>query len=147
MISTVLISSNIKSADARIRRGEHQTSDIKHPFISFTLRPRDRSQSGGYSLSIAVQPFRIALVAEHFDKSNKCTAAIIHYGVLLFTGPIHNANWLYASYSCEPMKSQKARRRGVLLSDEGGSTLLLLPALNKDRAISHNGLDILESCA
>jgi 4-aminobutyrate aminotransferase-like enzyme len=38
-------------------------------------------------------------------------------------------------------------RGGLLLSHEGGSTLLLLPALNMDRTVAQNGLNILRSCA
>jgi acetylornithine/succinyldiaminopimelate/putrescine aminotransferase len=42
---------------------------------------------------------------------------------------------------------EKSRRRGLLFSHEGGSTLLLLPALNMKRSIAEEGLDILERCA
>ena len=42
---------------------------------------------------------------------------------------------------------EKSRRRGLLFSHEGGSTLLLLPALNMKRSIAREGLDILERCA
>jgi acetylornithine/succinyldiaminopimelate/putrescine aminotransferase len=42
---------------------------------------------------------------------------------------------------------EKSRRRGLLFSHEGGSTLLLLPALNMKRSIAEDGLDILERCA
>jgi Survival protein SurE len=42
---------------------------------------------------------------------------------------------------------EKVKRGGLLLSHEGGSTLLLLPAFNIDCAVAQNGLDILESCA
>jgi 4-aminobutyrate aminotransferase-like enzyme len=41
---------------------------------------------------------------------------------------------------------EKSRRRGLLFSHEGGSTLLLLPALNLERSVAREGLDILESC-
>ncbi len=36
---------------------------------------------------------------------------------------------------------------GLLLLNEAGSTLLLLPALNMDRTVAQNGLHILGSCA
>jgi acetylornithine/succinyldiaminopimelate/putrescine aminotransferase len=42
---------------------------------------------------------------------------------------------------------QKSRRRGLLFSHEGGSTLLLLPALNMKRSVAEEGLDVLEQCA
>ena len=42
---------------------------------------------------------------------------------------------------------EKSRRRGLLFSHEGGSTLLLLPALNMKRSIAEEGLDILQRCA
>jgi acetylornithine/succinyldiaminopimelate/putrescine aminotransferase len=42
---------------------------------------------------------------------------------------------------------EKSRRRGLLFSHEGGSTLLLLPALNMKRSVAEEGLDILERCA
>ena len=41
---------------------------------------------------------------------------------------------------------EKSRRRGLLFSHEGGSTLLLLPALNMKRSIAEEGLDILDRC-
>jgi hypothetical protein len=81
-----------------------------------------------------------------FHKPRQCTAAIIYQGVLLFTVASYNAIWLDASHSCEPMKSQKARRGDLLFSHEGGSTLLLLPAANMDPAVAQNGLDLLENC-
>ena len=42
---------------------------------------------------------------------------------------------------------EKSRRRGLLFSHEGGSTLLLLPALNMKRSLAEEGLDILERSA
>ena len=42
---------------------------------------------------------------------------------------------------------EKSHRRGLLFSHEGGSTLLLLPALNMKRSNAEEGLDILERCA
>ena len=42
---------------------------------------------------------------------------------------------------------EKSRRRGLLFSHEGGSTLLLLPALNMKRSIAEEGLDMLERSA
>jgi acetylornithine/succinyldiaminopimelate/putrescine aminotransferase len=42
---------------------------------------------------------------------------------------------------------EKSRRRGLLFSHEGDSTLLLLPALNMKRSVAEEGLDILERCA
>jgi hypothetical protein len=42
---------------------------------------------------------------------------------------------------------EKASRGGLLISHEGASTLLLLPALTIDRPVAQNGLDILEGCA
>ena len=41
---------------------------------------------------------------------------------------------------------EKSRRRGLLFSHESGSTLLLLPALNMERSVAQEGLDILECC-
>src|SRR4051812_13215580 len=41
---------------------------------------------------------------------------------------------------------EKSRRCGLLFSHEGGSTLLLLPALNMERSVAEKGLDIMESC-
>jgi acetylornithine/succinyldiaminopimelate/putrescine aminotransferase len=41
---------------------------------------------------------------------------------------------------------EKSRGRGLLFSHEGGSTLLLLPALNMERSAAQEGLDILERC-
>jgi 4-aminobutyrate aminotransferase-like enzyme len=42
--------------------------------------------------------------------------------------------------------AERCRKNGLLVSDEG-ETLLLIPALNIDRATAKRGLDILERCA
>jgi acetylornithine/succinyldiaminopimelate/putrescine aminotransferase len=41
---------------------------------------------------------------------------------------------------------QKCRRRGLLFSHESGSALLLLPALNMERSVAQEGLDIMAAC-
>jgi len=41
---------------------------------------------------------------------------------------------------------QRCRRRGLLFSHEGGSTLLLLPALKMERSVAQEGLDIMAGC-
>ena len=41
---------------------------------------------------------------------------------------------------------RKCRRRGLLFSHEGDSTLLLLPALNMERSVAQEGLDIMAGC-
>jgi acetylornithine/succinyldiaminopimelate/putrescine aminotransferase len=41
---------------------------------------------------------------------------------------------------------KRCRRRGLLLSHENDSTLLLLPALNMERSVAQEGLDIMTGC-
>jgi acetylornithine/succinyldiaminopimelate/putrescine aminotransferase len=41
---------------------------------------------------------------------------------------------------------QRCRRRGLLFSHESDSTLLLLPALNMERSVAKEGLDIMAGC-
>jgi uncharacterized membrane protein len=44
-----------------------------------------------FLMSIALQPFSTALMAEHFGKPGERTAALIYYGVLLVAGLSYNA--------------------------------------------------------
>jgi acetylornithine/succinyldiaminopimelate/putrescine aminotransferase len=41
---------------------------------------------------------------------------------------------------------ERCRRRGLLFSHESDSTLLLLPALNMERSVAQEGLDIMTGC-
>jgi uncharacterized membrane protein len=52
-----------------------------------------------FLVSIALQPFSTALMAEYFGKPHEQTAAFIYYAVLLLAGLSYNAIWLYASHS------------------------------------------------
>lgn len=47
---------------------------------------------------------------------------------------------------CASELHENSRRRGFLFSHEGGSMLLLVPALNIARSAAERGLDILEGC-
>ena len=49
-----------------------------------------------FLLGIVLQPFSTALLADHFDKPDARTAALIYYGVLLETSIAYNAIWWYA---------------------------------------------------
>ncbi|MHA3770227.1 TMEM175 family protein [Verrucomicrobiota bacterium sgz303538] len=52
-----------------------------------------------FLMSIALQPFSTALMAEHFGKPNEHTAALIYYGVLSVAGISYNALWTYANHA------------------------------------------------
>jgi len=49
-----------------------------------------------FLLGVVLQPFSTALLANHIDKPNARTAALIYYGVLLETSIAYNAIWWYA---------------------------------------------------
>lgn len=49
-----------------------------------------------FLLSIALQPFSTALVAEHYGKPDERTATLVYYGILLSVSLSYNAAWWYA---------------------------------------------------
>jgi 4-aminobutyrate aminotransferase-like enzyme len=41
---------------------------------------------------------------------------------------------------------ERARGRGLLLSEEGDALFTMFPALNIEREVAEEGLDVLETC-
>jgi hypothetical protein len=118
----------------------HRQSKMAVQHNSFlTSAHQSRFSNSSFMLLIFERQYAANGVVPRNISANHTTAQqrLFTAASCLFTGLNHNAIWLYASHSCEPMKSPQ-----FLTRDEAGEVQVM-----RTTTRSGHSVDILESCA